>query len=131
MTQTTWQHQVSALWIFQILNFIAILVVPYSFSIVSAEFGDGLGALIVFYFFLTCLMIWLTLVLKPEISRWPTMLVGVFYSFVKVQWLIQGVSNGYAFEFIFNEAWGLLAALLLVWYGWKVPKGQSVKNAYA
>lgn len=125
MNQAAWKVKLLVLWIFQILNFIAILVIPYSFTIVSAEIGEGIGALIVFYFFLTCLMMWLTVILNPAYSRWPIILVGAFYAFVKVQWLIQGLANGYAFEFVFNEAWGLIAAVLLIWYGWKIPKAES------
>lgn len=124
MDQAKWKIKLLVLWIFQILNFIAVLVIPYSFSIISAEIGEGTGALIVFYFFLTCLMMWLTIILKPAFSRWPIIVVAVFYAFVKIQWLIQGVTGGYAVEFVFNEAWGLFTALLLIWYGWKIPKAE-------
>lgn len=121
MDQLAWKIKLLVLWIFQVLNFLAILVVPYSFSIISAEIGEGTGGLITFYIFFTCLMMWLTLVLKPSVNRWPTILVAAFYAFVKVQWIIQGLVGGYAVEFVFNEIWGLVAAIALIWYGWRVP----------
>lgn len=125
MDQMIWKIKLVVLWILQIVNFIAVLVIPYSFAIVSEEIGGGIGALIVFYLFLTCLMMWLTVILKPTISRWPVILVGVFYAFVKVQWIVQGLAGEYAFAFIFNEVWGLLAAALIIWYGWKIPQAES------
>ena len=126
MDQVIWKNKIVILWIFQILNFIAVLIIPYSFAIISEEIGAGTGALITFYIFLTCLMIWLTVILKPAISRWPIILVGIFYSSVKVQWIIQGLAGEYAIEFILNEIWGLIAAALLIWYGWKIPKAEPV-----
>ena len=124
MNQIVWKIKVLVLWILQILNFVTVLLIPSSFSIVSAQIGEGTGALITFYIFLTCLMMWLTVILTPPASRWPIIFVAAFYALVKVQWIIQGVAGGYVIEFTFNEIWGLVAALGLIWYGWTVPKAQ-------
>lgn len=128
MDQVMWKCKLVVLWILQVLNFLTILVIPYSYSIVSTEIGAGMGALITFYIFLTGLMMWLALVLTPAANRWPTIVVAVFYAFVKAQWIVQALAGGYAFEFIFNEVWGLLAAIALVWYGWKIPAKSSANG---
>jgi hypothetical protein len=124
MDQIIWKIKLLVLWIFQILNFVTVLIIPYSFSIISAEIGESTGALITFYIFLTCLMMWLTVVLKPSTNRWPAILVAAFYSLVKVQWIIRGFVGEYAIEFIFNEIWGLVSALALICYGWRIPRAQ-------
>ena len=125
MEHTAWKLKLTALWCFQLFNFIAVLLIPSSAAEVKAQLGDALGGLIAFYFFLSCLLLWLTLVVKPSIARWGIMVIGAFFAFVKVQWLIQCFTKGYPAEFCFNESWGLVAALMLVWYGWKAPKSTA------
>ena len=125
MDQLNWKSRLVVLWIFQVLNFIAVLVIPASIAAVSAEVGDALGPLIVFYFVLTCAMLWLTLVAKPTVTRWLAILVGIFFAFVKVQWIINSLSGDTIVEMFLNEVWGLVAALMLVWYGWKAPSDNS------
>ncbi|HTR01284.1 MAG TPA: hypothetical protein VMH83_14895 [Candidatus Acidoferrum sp.] len=122
MELSAWKLKLSVLWCFQLFNFIAVLLIPASVDEVKAQLGNMLGGLIVFYFVLTCLMMWLTLAVKPSVIRWGIMLIGVFYAYVKVQWLIQCLTKGFAMEFTINELWGLVAALMLVWHGWKAPK---------
>lgn len=125
MSISAWTNKVIALWLFSILNFIAVLLLPASFAAVANEVGDSLEPLIVFYFFLTCVMIWLTLVLTPAVSRWFIMLVGVFFAFVKIQWIVYAATHDSATAMLFNELWGLLVALMLVWYGWKSPEREG------
>jgi hypothetical protein len=50
------------------------------------------------------------------------MLVGVFYAFVKLQWTVDSLTGDMVVELFLTELWGLVAALLIVWYGWKSPK---------
>jgi len=122
MNRIIWQNKLIVLWILQILNLIAVLVIPDSMALVVAEVGDGIGPLIAFYFFLTCLMMWLTISLRPALTRWPIMLVGAFYAFVKVQWIINALTGDMVIALFFNEVWGLVAAVMIVWYGWKIPE---------
>jgi hypothetical protein len=128
MELMAWQNKLIALWVFSVLNLIAIGISPEFAGLVlaqlaaSSETGEAtLGGPITGYFFLTCLMIWLTLVLKPDLSRWPIMLVGAFFTFVKVSWIVTLLTGDLVLSLLFNEIWGLVVALMIIWYGWKIP----------
>lgn len=122
MNRMIWQNKLIVLWILQVLNFIAVLLIPESMAMVVEEVGDAIGPLIAFYLFLTCLMMWLTISLRPALIRWPIMLVGVCYALVKVQWIINALTGDMVIALFFNEIWGLVAAVMIVWYGWKIPE---------
>jgi hypothetical protein len=122
MDHMPWKTRLVVLWVLQILNFIAVLLIPESLATIVEEVGAALGPLIAFYFFLSGLMLWLTVFARPSVSRWPTMLVGVFYAFVKLQWTVDSLTGDMVVELFLTELWGLVAALLIVWYGWKSPK---------
>lgn len=125
MDQIIWKNRLLVLWIFQILNFLAVLVIPESFAAIAEEVGEAIGPLIAFYFFLSCLMMWLAVFTKPAISRWPSMLVGIFYAFVKIQWIVNSLTGDMVIALFLTEIWGLVAALMIVWYAWKVPRPKS------
>jgi hypothetical protein len=124
MDQIIWKNKVVALWIFSILNFIAVLLLPGSIELIIEQMGDIVGLVISFYFSLTCLMIWLTVSLKPTQSRWPIILVGVFFSFVKIQWIISAISGELILDLFIAEIWGLIVTIMIIWYGWKIPEMQ-------
>ena len=125
MNELIWRNRLVVLWILQALNFICVLVIPDSLAAIVAEIGEALGPLIAFYFFLTSLMMALSVFLKPAILRWPTMLVGAFYAFVKVQWIAGSLTGEMVVSLFLNEVWGLVAALLIIWFGWKIPRVQQ------
>jgi len=126
MDQLNWKSKLVVLWILQILNFIAVLIIPESIELIVEEVGPALGPLIAFYFFLTSLMMWLTVAVKPSISRWPIIVVGVFYAFVKVQWIVNALTGDIVIGLFLTELWGFVAAAMLVWYGWKAPRAVAV-----
>lgn len=123
-----WKSKLVALWILQILNFIAVLIIPSSMAEIIEEVGEAIEPLIAFYFFLTALMIWLTVFAKPKISRWPVIVIGAFYSFVKVQWIVNALSGGIVIELFLTEVWGLAAALMIIWLGWKAPESEAIQS---
>ncbi len=123
-----WKSKLVALWILQILNFIAVLIIPSSMAEIIEEVGEAIEPLIAFYFFLTALMIWLTVSAKPKISRWPVIVIGAFYSFVKVQWIVNALSGEIVIELFLTEVWGLAAALMIIWLGWKAPESEAIRN---
>lgn len=122
MQQLIWKNKLVVLWILQILNFIAVLVIPESFEAIVEQNGENIGALIAFYFFLTCLMIGFAVFMKPTLSRWPFILVGIFYAIVKCFWIISALTGDVVIELLLTEIWGFVAAVMIVWYGWKGPK---------
>jgi hypothetical protein len=127
METQIWKSKLVALWILQILNFIAVLIIPASMAQITEEVGESLEPLIAFYFFLNSLMIWLTVFARPQLSRWPVIVVGVFYSFVKIQWIVNALSGEIFIELFLTEVWGLVAALMIIWLGWKAPKPEAMQ----
>jgi hypothetical protein len=122
MDQLIWKNKLLVLWILQMLNFVAVLVIPESFAAIVEEVGEAVGPLIAFYFFLTGLMMWLTVFTRPKVSRWPAVLVGVLYSFVKIQWIVNALTGVLIVELFLTETWGLVTAVMIIWYAWKIPQ---------
>jgi hypothetical protein len=121
MNQIIWKNKLQVLWILQMFNFLAVLVMPEAMAAVTVQMGGALGTVISFYFLLTCLMIWMAAFLKPAASRWPMMVVAALYAFVKISWIVKALSGEVMGAMLINETWGLLTALLIVWYGWNKP----------
>lgn len=121
----SWQNKLVALWVFSILNFIAVLLIPGSMEAIVSQVGDATGMLVTLYFFVTCVMIWITLVLSPNAIRWPTIVVGAYFAFVKIQWIISAITADLEPALFLNEVWGLLVALMIMWFGWKTPAAEK------
>ena len=134
MEQVVWKNKLVVLWIFQILNYIAVLLMGSAAPAASrsnsamASAAENATAAIAFYFFLVSLLIWATLTLKPSIGRWPNMIVGFFFVFVKGYWLITSFSGNFPKGMFFTEIWGFVAAVLIVWFSWKYPKLDALQN---
>jgi len=65
-------------------------------------------------------MVWLSLVLKPAMSRWPSIVLGALLAFVKTTGVIDGITSSSP-GILITEAWGLVAALFIIWYGTRIP----------
>ena len=128
MEIVNWKIKLVALWIFQILNFTAFILMADSIATPPSAASEYASASIAFYFFLTSLLIWLTLTLSPSVSRWFCIVLGAFFVLVKGYWLVTSLTGHYSNPLLFTEIWGFLAALLIVWYGWKYPRLEALHN---
>jgi hypothetical protein len=125
MDELNWKNRLAVLWILQALNFIAVLVMPDAMAAVVAEMGDIIGLVIAIYFVILALMLWLAVFTKPKVSRWPMLVVGALFGFVKIQWIISALTGEMIAGLLINEVWGFAVAVLTVWYAWKAPKPQA------
>lgn len=117
MNQQGWKLRLVILWLLQIIDyFIYILFLSFSEAI-NTEVNTT-GAII---FLVMCIMMWMSLVLKPSISRWPSIVFAIQLVILKTIGTVEGLTSSRPGIFI-TEAWGLLAALLIIWYGIKIPK---------
>jgi len=87
--------------------------------------GDG-GSMGSVFFLITILMVWLSFVSKPTISRWPNIIFGIIFFLYKVV-ALTGYFGVLTAGLIINEIWGGVAAALIVWYGWKIPNQTKVE----
>ena len=67
------------------------------------------------------LMVFLSLILKPEVSRWANIILGVLYTIIGVANLI---GEAWAY-YIFFGIIEIVLTLLVVFYGWKWPKQEA------
>ena len=70
-------------------------------------------------------MSFLTLTLKPPVSRWVNRIAGIFYGLIVLGfWVNTFVSRLPGYEIVW-AAGQLVCALLIVWYAWKwtTPEG--------
>ena len=112
---------IAVLWLLQIANYIAyILISLFETEPFGAVVEPGSGPVIAVFFFIPCLMAWLTLV-SLRISRWPNIVLGALFAALKLA-AVSGLVTEISAANRFNELWAFLAAALLVWYAWKQPR---------
>ena len=66
-------------------------------------------------------MVFLSLILKPKVSRWANIILGVLYTVIGVANLI---GEAWAY-YIFFGIIEIVLTLLVVFYGWKWPKQKA------
>ena len=68
-------------------------------------------------------MVFLSLALKPTVSRWANIILGVLYTFVNISNLI---GETWAYYMFFGVV-EIVLTLLIVWYAWKWrnPEGKE------
>lgn len=89
-------------------------------------FGVTQGLLLGFSLFMAvpAVMVFLSLVLKPKLSRWTNIVLGIFY-------LIANSFSAFSSSWAYFIAWGIVEGtlnILIVWYAWKWPKQGIVSN---
>jgi hypothetical protein len=72
------------------------------------------------FYFIPCLMAWLSLVLKPSTSRWPNIAVALLFFMLKFSGAA-GIIAASALGTTINESVAVILAALIIWYGWKLP----------
>lgn len=126
MEQNTWKVKLVILWIMLAINFCAYFFLL--FIEVEGSFywrqpsaaPPAATATTASIFIIIFIMTWLSFVLKPKISRWLNIILGIIFLLYKVWALIASYSDG-TFAFFINEIWGAISVVLIIWYGWKIP----------
>jgi hypothetical protein len=80
MNQLEWKVKVAALWIlviFSLLIGLVLIAIMASAGMVATEGITGQNLpFVAMIFFLEAIIVWLTLALKPRISRWPNIVLA-------------------------------------------------------
>lgn len=117
---------IAVLWLLQVANYVSyILISLFETEPFGAIIEPGSGPVIAAFFFVPCLMSWLTLA-SIRISRWPNIVLGALFASLKLAAVVGLVAEISAAN-IFNELWAFFAAALIVWYAWKLPAEAEVK----
>lgn len=98
----------SLLWLIQVANLLAIdhMLKEVTVSVFT---------------FIACATAWTALGIRRSISRWICMIVAALFSFIKAASVWESVAGEVVVSFLVNQSWGLVGALLIIWYAWKWP----------
>jgi len=126
-----WKTIISVLWIILVVNFATHVILNLLGSGMTKALLEGqisdqtrfMGAIL---FFIPCLMAWLPFVLKEAANRWTSFVVGILFALIKIGVLITGFAGARSSTaVVFNLLWGIVAAALVAWYAWKMPKREA------
>lgn len=120
MQAVDWKLKVALLWMLQPVNYVSYILI----GLVETEpFGAAVdpssGLIIAAFFFVPCVMAWLSVV-SPDWSRWPNIALAALFAVLKLAAALGLLAEPTPAVF-FNELWAFVAAAMLVWYAWKVP----------
>jgi hypothetical protein len=122
VTDLAWRTQIAMLWLLQVVNFVAIIFISYfGTGLIAAFTPEEVGPVLAAYFFAFALLISLAYLLKPAVGRWIHLVAGGLIALLKAAYVAQSLGGETAGAFQFNEVWGLVAAIWLVWVAWKGP----------
>jgi hypothetical protein len=126
-----WKTKMSILWIIQAVAFAGLILLALLGSgaikgLMETQISEGIRFVIAVFFFIPCIMAWFCLILKDSANRWLSFVLGILFAVIKLL-SMSGVlsSAGVPAAIRFNEFWGFLAALLIIWYAWKWPKQEA------
>jgi Sec-independent protein secretion pathway component TatC len=72
-----------------------------------------------------CVMIFLSLVLRPDVNRWANIVLGLLYT---ATILLFCIGEEWAYYFFLSLLESVLL-LVIVWYAWKWPEQESPKKS--
>jgi len=135
-----WKTRMAVLWIIQTIAFAALLLeallgTASTKKIMETQFHAIPRFEVAVFFFLPCLMAWFCLTSKGSISRRLSLFFGVLLTLLKlVAWSgilagegrpLASITRDASADIWFTEVWGLIAAVLIIWYAWKLPKQEA------
>ena len=131
---------ISVLWIIQAVNFAATLLLALLGSeatkrLLETQFHDIARFEVTVLFLVPCIMAWICLILKDSVNRYLSLILGILFAALKLMSLsgilsgegrpIASIAKTASAGLQFNEFWGFVAALLIIWYAWKWPKKEA------
>lgn len=123
MKQHAWKSKLVLLWVLLTVNFTALLLLEAANGIFKLPANDSTAQYVIaLFYFVPCLMAWVSLVSKPSTSRWPNVVIGLLFFILKLAGAVGALPGpnptpGAAI----NESIATILAALIIWYGWKVP----------
>ena len=89
-------------------------------KIAGVQINQGFLLAVSIYILIPSAMVFLTLVLKPEVNRWANLIVSVAY-FATI--VLSAIGETWAYYIFLSLAESVLT-LLIVWHAWKWPQQQ-------
>jgi hypothetical protein len=121
-----WKAKMSILWIIQAVAFASVIFLALLGSkviqVMEPPFTERVRWLVTVFFFIPCIMAWLSVILQGAAIRWLSLVFGILFAYIKLSTSLGSLSQGEMSALLFNEVCGFLAALLIIWHAWKQPK---------
>ena len=120
--------RIAMLWLFQVVNYTSYIWIYEFESLVSFLDSESLesGLTLAIFYFIPCLLIWITYAAKAKLSRWFNIVFASLFALLKVVATLSAAMGSIArpngdvsLPLIFNEFWAIPAAALIVWYAWR------------
>lgn len=123
MNTQEWRLRMAVLWIIMFLSLLVFDLVDIVLleSVREENLGQGVLALVSAIFLLEIVMVWLSMVLKPSISRWPGFVLIAVCLLAIIPSFIESLTSLTWWSVILH-LWALPASILIIWYGIKIPK---------
>ncbi len=124
-----WKAKMSILWVIQAVAFASVIFLALlgskTIQVMEPPFTERVRWLVTVFFFIPCIMAWLSVILQGAATRWLSLVLGILYAYIKLRTSLGSLSQGEMSALLFNEVWGFLTALLIIWYAWKQPKQEA------
>lgn len=122
-----WKLKVAVLWLLQPVNYVSyVLIGLFETQPFGAAATPEAGLVLAIFFFVPCLMAWVSVVF-PHGSRWPNIALAAVFAVLKLAAAL-GLLVELSPAIFFNELWAFLAAALIVWYAWRLPGLHRVES---
>src|SRR5690606_39641850 len=123
-----WKLKVALLWMLQPVNYVSyILISLFDTQPFGAAVEPGSGVVVAAFFFIPCLMAWLSVV-SPDWSRWPNIVLAAVFAVLKLAAAL-GLLAELTPAIFFNELWAFAAAAMIVWYARKLDRKSTRLNS--
>ena len=123
MSALEWRVKLAVLWFAQAVNYAAYILITLAETGSLGNGGTEAGLLLAIFFFIPCALAWLSFVVRPTVSRWPHLVFGAMFAFIKLSAIV-GAAGPLSTGARLNELWAFVAAALLVWCAWRYPKNE-------
>lgn len=121
MRHHAWKFRLVLLWVFLAVNYTSLLFIEAANGVFTFPTNESTSQYVIaVFYFIPCLMAWLSLVLAPSISRWPNIAIALLFFMLKAAGagsVIAPASPG----MVINECIAAILAALIIWYSWKMP----------
>ena len=125
MKQLAWKIRVVLLWVFLAVNYTALLFIEAANGVFTFPTNQSTSQYVIaVFYFIPCLMAWLSLIAAPSNSRWPNIAIALLFFLLKASGaagILAPASPGMAI----NESIATILAALIIWYSWKMPSVES------
>jgi len=127
-----WKTRIAVLWIIEAVGMSSYMFLSFMESgkiegIMAGEIGgmqisEGVLFFFAIFWFIPWILAFLSLTLKDSANRWTNFVLGILWAIGLAYGLIESAIEGESAAILVGYFLGIVAAALIAWYAWKLPK---------